>query len=57
MPLEMSGEVQLDTSSRYTASTNGRKYEPPPGVPTQSRVAAGSFFCKTKLAEKEPNRG
>jgi hypothetical protein len=34
MPLEMSGEVRVDISSRYTVSANGRKNEPPSGAPT-----------------------
>jgi hypothetical protein len=34
MPLEMSGEVRADISSRNTASANGRKNEPPSGAPT-----------------------
>jgi hypothetical protein len=41
MPVEMSGDFRLDTSSRNTASANGRKNEPPPAVPTQGRVVTG----------------
>jgi hypothetical protein len=47
----MSGEVLLDTSSRNTASANGRKNGPPPGVPTKAGVAASALFEKPSWAK------